>query len=378
VGEYAYLKVGSFYFSHFKYSLPFPWMVVFDSSKDLVLRTTVKTAKKKLRNADIKLNDVEALISPVLYVDIDSLRTRRKEILDNLQSEYYHVKPRMEELLGQALEDEKEEDEKEEDEKEEDEKEEDEKEEDEEIEHENLILQDTSYALEVENGMPEVSALYQMLLALQYSAPSEDIILDIHELVYTEDEGSDINSNVLEDAQELFIARYSALQYLYLRLAVNKSERDEVYKNIQSLGEDAFRDLIVIPLLERLGFSNVRKNEYHGQDEKGIDTYPFHKRNEFNQLEYFGAQVKAVRIHTDSRKSDGYAEGVLGQLRDALRSEFLLPDGNRIYLSQVFLITSKDLTEKARRFIHENLERVNIIDGYTISELIVKHKIRFY
>jgi hypothetical protein len=40
----------------------------------------------------------------------------------------------------------------------------------------------------------KVSALYQMLLALQYSAPSEDIILDIHELVYSEDEGSDINS----------------------------------------------------------------------------------------------------------------------------------------------------------------------------------------
>jgi hypothetical protein len=363
VGDYAYLKVGSFYFSYFKYSLPFPWMVVFDSSKDPVLRTTVKNAKKKLRNADIKLDDVEALIGRVLSVDVKSLRTKREEILDNLQSEYYHVKPRMEELLGQAMEDEKEEDEKEEDEKEED---------------ENLILHDMSYILEVDHGMPEISALYQMLLALQYSAPSEDIILDIHELVYTEDEVSDINSNVLEDAQELFIARFAALQYLYLRKAVNKNERDEVYKNIQSLSEDAFRDLIVIPLLERLGFSNVRKNEYHGQDEKGIDTYPFHKRNEFNQLEYFGAQVKAVRIHTDSRKSDGYAEGVLGQLRDALRSEFLLPDGNRIYLSQVFLITSKDLTEKARRYIHENLERVNIIDGYTISELIVKHKIRFY
>jgi hypothetical protein len=49
VGEYAYLKVGSFYFSYFKYALPFPWMVVFDSSKDPVLKTTVKDAKKKLR-----------------------------------------------------------------------------------------------------------------------------------------------------------------------------------------------------------------------------------------------------------------------------------------------------------------------------------------
>jgi hypothetical protein len=348
-------------------------MVVFDSSKDPVLKTTVKDAKKKLRNADIKLDDLEALIGRVLSVDVKSLRTKREEILNNLQSDYYHVKPRMEKLLGQTIEDEKIEDEKIEDEKIEDEKIEDEK-----IEDEYSILHDISYTLEVDEGMPEVSALYQMLLALQYSAPSEDIILAIHELVYTEDGVPDINSNILEDAQELFIARYSALQYLYLRLAVNKSKRDEVYKNIQSLSEDAFRDLIVIPLLERLGFSNVRKNEYHGQDEKGIDTYPFHKRNEFNQLEYFGAQVKAVRIHTDSRKSDGYAEGVLGQLRDALRNEFLLPDGNRIHLSQVFLITSKDLTEKARRHIRENLERVNIIDGYTISELIVKHKIRFY
>jgi hypothetical protein len=65
-------------------------------------------------------------------------------------------------------------------------------------------------------------------------------------------------------------------------------------------------------------------------------------------------------------------------LNKALRNEFHLADGNKIQLYQVILITSKDVTADARKYIMDNMDAANIIDGITIAELASKQNLKFY
>jgi hypothetical protein len=49
-------------------------------------------------------------------------------------------------------------------------------------------------------------------------------------------------------------------------------------------------------------FENVKRVSYHGPEEKGIDIGPFYEIDRFGLISYFGAQVKNVKIHMNSKK----------------------------------------------------------------------------
>ncbi|MDN5845874.1 MAG: restriction endonuclease [Candidatus Nitrosocosmicus sp.] len=238
--------------------------------------------------------------------------------------------------------------------------------------------------LEVPYGIPEISALYQLLLALEFSDDNEKIILDMRNLYdyfqsnqEEDDEGESIIPEYTSLGKESFIDKYSIMQYLYSRFIIDRDEVKENLKYIKKLSENELIEKVLVPLFKKMGYYNV-KAVPHGPEEKGIDIGPFFE-NKFTQLFYYGIQAKVVKIHTNSRKEDGNAELILTQLRTAMSHEFEVDSDNKIKLSDVFLITSKEITNSARGYINKNLPHVVIImDGNSIAELTIKNNLKFF
>jgi hypothetical protein len=93
---------------------------------------------------------------------------------------------------------------------------------------------------------------------------------------------------------------------------------------------------------------------------------------------YYGAQVKAVDIHTSSTGKEGNASNIANQLEIALHSKFIDEDDNtKKKVDNIMLITSGKINDFARNYLHEKYPQrlLNIIDGKKLAELIVRYQL---
>lgn len=150
---------------------------------------------------------------------------------------------------------------------------------------------------------------------------------------------------------------------------------------IRSLSEDALLELVVMPLLARMGFEGLRKVEFHGREEFGRDVMPFRQSTAFGTFEYAAVQTKAAKIHGTSSRP-GNAGEIISQAQQALRVSFIDEfDNERKRIDKFIVITSAAITPSARRHIEESFEgnrRLVLIDLDRLVALVRKHRLHQY
>ncbi|HML03604.1 MAG TPA: hypothetical protein VK487_09575 [Candidatus Bathyarchaeia archaeon] len=144
------------------------------------------------------------------------------------------------------------------------------------------------------------------------------------------------------------------------------------FKNLEDIRvEEDFSLLIVIPVLRKLGFSNIRYS--HGKREFGKDIV-FSRKTEFDYFEFWGAQVKCGNI---SGKANSEIDEIIAQIDDAFKVPFYdLYTKQREKISKLLIVISGSYTENAIEKICEKIENnalknnVVFIDGEKLSALI--------
>lgn len=139
--------------------------------------------------------------------------------------------------------------------------------------------------------------------------------------------------------------------------------------------EKDFTLSVVIPLLRKLGFSNVRYN--HGRREFGKDII-FSRKTEFDDFEFLGAQVKYGDI---SGGANSEIDLIISQIDDAFKVPFYdVYTRRKERISKLLIVISGRYTENAIEKICEKIEssaiknNIVFIDREKINTIIEKFK----
>lgn len=228
--------------------------------------------------------------------------------------------------------------------------------------------------LEEDEGLWELVGLYKMFLGLNDSSISERVILDVRD--FREYYENDI-IQLYADVKQNFIDKVKMHDYLFDYTVDSVDKVSAVQDKIKQLSEDDLINRVILPLLTRMKFHKVERTPYHGQKEKGLDIRPFYEVDKFERRIYYGAQVKAIDIHTNSRK-EGNAASINNQIQIALNSDFLdYEDNENKKIDKILLITSGKINDDAREhlFTMNPNRTLGLIDGNQLSNLIVKYRL---
>lgn len=139
-------------------------------------------------------------------------------------------------------------------------------------------------------------------------------------------------------------------------------------KELTQLNEKDFTLQYVIPLLEKLGFMNVRYE--HGVSEYGKDVI-YQYMDNFKFPRYGAVQVKVGNI-------SGRADGLLSIIIEQIRLAFDMPyrdmsSQSEVFISQVVVICSGTYTNNAKEIICRRLKgsrNVICLDGQDIVRML--------
>lgn len=148
------------------------------------------------------------------------------------------------------------------------------------------------------------------------------------------------------------------------------------FKEINHAKNEAdFTIAILIPLIRKLGFSNVRYN--HGKKEYGKDVI-FTRRTEFDEYEYWGIQAKFGDVSGGVRSD---IDELTGQAIDAFRMPFYdVYTRSKQRISKLIIAVSGKFKENAIEKIVEGIENnalknnIVFIDGEKIKTLIERFR----
>ena len=139
--------------------------------------------------------------------------------------------------------------------------------------------------------------------------------------------------------------------------------------------ESDFTIKILIPLLRKLGFANVKYN--HGNSEYGKDI-TFARRTEFDEYEFWGVQVKYGDV-------SGGATGVINELLSQSKDAFSMPfydiyTRRKVRISKLIIAISGKFTNNAINKIVDSItdyplkNNIIFVDGEKISALMEKYR----
>ncbi len=151
-------------------------------------------------------------------------------------------------------------------------------------------------------------------------------------------------------------------------------ETRKVAKKLQQIAENNLTKEIIIPLFKKLGF--LRVEFFGGQSEEGKDIVIWNK-DEFGDIELHVAQVKHFKFNNIASDSKSF-QTIINQLIMCFTKKLVNTDQKPHYPSKVFLISTYPIDTKTlltRLGTHPNLkdQSIKIIDGYKLSELLIKN-----
>lgn len=226
--------------------------------------------------------------------------------------------------------------------------------------------------LEIDEGLSELVASYKMILALNCSNATDKVKLDLRDFEPYYNNLRDI----FEDVKRNFVDRVRMYDYLFNHTVDLEDKVLEVRNKLNQFNEDDLIDR-VLPLLTTMKFQKVERIPHHGQNELGLDIRPFYDTDKIGRRIYYGAQVKAIDIHTNSRK-EGNAVSINNQIELALNSDFLdTEDNEKKRIDRIYLITSGKINDGAREYFHKRIPNrtLALIDGNQLSNLIVEYEL---
>lgn len=135
-----------------------------------------------------------------------------------------------------------------------------------------------------------------------------------------------------------------------------KANRERVAAYLDRASEDEITEVVLVPLLQRLGFKRVAPS---GHEEKlleyGKDVWMKYFLPTGHWL-YFGVQVKKDKIDSRGKSSDNVSE-VLNQARMALGHQVFDPAiGRNVLIDHVYIVSAADITRSARNWIAGRLD----------------------
>jgi len=156
----------------------------------------------------------------------------------------------------------------------------------------------------------------------------------------------DINENIL-------IALKSVIKLLpTIEADLQKQINSETWIDEFETNEKLFSTELILPLLRRMEFINVRYN--HGIKEFGRD-FLFAEINKFGETVNFGMQIKAGNI---SGKVNSEIDIIIGQINDAFSMPFnKLGDENDYYITTFIVAISGYFKDNAKDKIMELIEK---------------------
>lgn len=139
--------------------------------------------------------------------------------------------------------------------------------------------------------------------------------------------------------------------------------------------ESSFTTKILLPLFRQLGFANVKYT--HGNKEFGKDI-TFARRTEFDDLEFYGCQVKFGHI---SGSATGEVNELIAQAKDAFQMPFYdVYTRQKVRISKLVIAVSGKFTSNAIEKIVEGLtdyplkNNLIFIDGEKINTLLARYR----
>lgn len=133
--------------------------------------------------------------------------------------------------------------------------------------------------------------------------------------------------------------------------------------------EEEFREKLIKPLLNRLGFYGV--SDQHGTQEFGKD-FVFSELHRLGGMRHYAVQVK----HEKTINQGASVDGLLSQVRQAFARPFKRADSPReCHVSAVYVFNSGEITANAKEQFLSELERerygdnVHFLDGERIGAL---------
>lgn len=217
-----------------------------------------------------------------------------------------------------------------------------------------------------------------------YMETKRDIILERQEAL------GDVHLDSYDDDDDYIFINYSiTVEAETLGLLIQQAE--QIIKEIEGAAEltlgSPFKEVcdaeneadftisILVPLLRKIGFSDVRYN--HGKKEYGKDII-FSRRTEFDDYEYWGVQVKFGDV------PGGVNSGIdtlVGQAEDAFKMPFYdVYTRSRQRISKLLIAISGKFTENAVEKICEKIEshplknNIVFVDGEKIKTLAEKFR----
>jgi hypothetical protein len=217
-----------------------------------------------------------------------------------------------------------------------------------------------------------------------YMETKRDIILerqqelgDVHLDSYDDDgDYIFINYSITVEAETLGLLIQQAEQIIKEIEGAAELTLGSPFKEIGDAENEAdFTISILVPLLRKMGFSDVRYN--HGKKEYGKDII-FSRRTEFDEYEYWGVQVKFGDV-LGGVNSD--IDTLVGQAEDAFKMPFYdVYTRSRQRISKLLIAISGKFTENAVEKICEKIEshplknNIVFVDGEKIKTLAEKFR----
>ncbi len=161
-----------------------------------------------------------------------------------------------------------------------------------------------------------------------------------------------------------------------------RQERDYRLRFVESLDEDAFRKIVLVPLLSRLGYREIV--EYHGgAAEKGKDIVCWYD-DPMERRRYVALVVKRGDIHGAVRKS-GNASEVLYQVQQTLNEPYRDIYGlTELRIDECIIATTGRIKNTAIESISGTLSGTNLdriirfMDQQSVVDLVTKHMPEFW
>jgi hypothetical protein len=143
---------------------------------------------------------------------------------------------------------------------------------------------------------------------------------------------------------------------------------------LQTLSEAELTELVIMPLLEKMQYRDIRYT--HGITERGKDIV-FVREDQLAGAQYLAAAVKSKPL-TGSVSSSKSIHEVLFQLQQALREPYVLPfNGEAVPIEMAFCITPFPIAtttiESISAQMRDVANRVRFIDGPQLVSLIQRH-----
>lgn len=181
---------------------------------------------------------------------------------------------------------------------------------------------------------------------------------------------SEIDCNMCDDAMQIAEQITNEIDgAAELRLGI------ELFKVSEAENEKDFTLRVVLPILRKLHFINVKYN--HGKREYGKDII-FARLTEFDEVEHWAAQVKFGDVNGGANSD---IDEILSQIEDSFKMPYYdLYTRRKVRPSKVCIIISGKFTENAIEKVCEKIEshaiRNNIIfiDGERIDTISEKFR----